>query len=51
MSLSQAAAAAAEVASVASDSVRPHRWEPTRLLRPRESPGKNTTLVVFKSQL
>ena len=25
-----------------SDSVRPHRWQPTRLPRPWESPGKNT---------
>jgi len=24
------------------DSVRPHRWQPTRLLRPWDSPGKNT---------
>ena len=25
-----------------SDSVRPHRWQPTRLLRPWDSPGKST---------
>ena len=25
-----------------SDSVRPHKWQPTRLLRPWDSPGKNT---------
>ena len=25
-----------------SDSVRPHRWHPTRLPRPCDSPGKNT---------
>ena len=25
-----------------SDSVRPHRWQPTRLLCPRDSPTKNT---------
>ena len=25
-----------------SNSVRPHRWQPTRLLRPRDSLGKNT---------
>ena len=25
-----------------SDSVRPHRWQPTRLRRPQDSPGKNT---------
>ena len=27
-----------------SDSVRPHRWQPTRLPRPWDSPGKNTGL-------
>ena len=31
-----------EVASVMSDSVRPHRRQPTRLPRPWDSPGKNT---------
>ena len=30
------------VALVVSDSVRPHRRQPTRLPRPRDSPGKNT---------
>ena len=30
------------VTSVMSDSVRPQRWQPTRLLRPWDSPGKNT---------
>ena len=30
------------VASVMSDSVRPHRWQPTRLPRPWDSPCKNT---------
>jgi len=30
------------VASVVSDSVRPHGWQPTRLHRPWGSPGKNT---------
>ena len=30
------------VASVTSDSVRPHRRQPTRLPRPWDSPGKNT---------
>ena len=30
------------VASVMSDSVRPHRQQPTRLPRPWDSPGKNT---------
>ena len=31
-----------EVASVVSDSVQPHRWQPMRLPRPWDSPGKNT---------
>ena len=31
-----------EVASVVSDSVRTQRWQPTRLCRPWDSPGKNT---------
>ena len=31
-----------KVSSVVSDSVRPHRRQPTRLLRPWDSPGKNT---------
>ena len=30
------------VATVVSDSVRPHRWQPSRLRRPWDSPGKNT---------
>ena len=30
------------MASVVSDSVRPHRWQPTRLRHPWDSPGKNT---------
>ena len=30
------------IASVVSDSVRPHRWQPIRLLCPWDSPGKNT---------
>ena len=30
------------VSSVVSDSVRLHRWQPTRLRRPWDSPGKNT---------
>ena len=34
-------AAAAAVISVVSDSVRPHRRQPTRLPRPWDSPGKN----------
>ena len=39
---SSAAAAAAKSTSVVSDSVRPHRWQPTRLPRLWDSPGKNT---------
>ena len=35
-------AAAAAVTSVVSDSVRPYRWQPTRLPHPWDSPGKNT---------
>ena len=31
-----------QVASVVSDSVRPHRRKPTRLPHPQDSPGKNT---------
>ena len=31
-----------QVASVVSDSVRPHRRQPMRLPRPWDSPGKNT---------
>ena len=27
-----------------SDSVRPHRWQPTRLPRPWDSPGKNSVV-------
>ena len=42
LSVTISAAAAAEVASVVSDSVRPRRWQPTRLPRPWDSPGKNT---------
>ena len=30
------------IASVVSDSVRPHRWQPTKLPCPWDSPGKNT---------
>ena len=30
------------ITSVVSDSVQPHRWQPTRLPRPWDSPGKNT---------
>ena len=36
--------AAAKSASVVSDSVRSHRRQPTRLLRPWDSPGKNTQM-------
>ena len=38
----ESAAAAAKVSSVMSDSVRPHRCQPTRLLHPWDSQGKNT---------
>ena len=31
-----------QVTSVVSDSVQPHRWQPTRLPHPWDSPGKNT---------
>ena len=31
-----------QVASVMSDSVGPHRWQPTKLPHPWDSPGKNT---------
>ena len=31
-----------QVTSVVSDSVRPHRWQPTRLCHPWDSPGKST---------
>ena len=41
-SAADAASAAAKSASVMSDSVRPHRRQTTRLLRPWDSPGKNT---------
>ena len=33
------------VASVGFNSVRPHRWQPTRLPSPWDSPGKNTGVV------
>ena len=36
-----AAAAAAAAKSLQSNSVRPHRWQPTRLCHPWDSPGKN----------
>ena len=42
MCLPNETAGAAAVISVVSDSVRPHRWQPTRLLCPWDSPGKNT---------
>ena len=31
-----------EVTSVVSNSMQPHRWQPTRLPHPWDSPGKNT---------
>ena len=39
------------VTSVVSDSVRPHRWQPTRLPRPWDSPGKNTSGLPFPSPM
>ena len=33
------------VASVLSDSLQAHEWQPTRLLRPWDSPGKNTEVA------
>ena len=33
---------AAAAKSLQSNSVRPHRWQPTRLYHPWDSPGKNT---------
>ena len=36
------AAAATAAAAAAKYSVLPHRWQPTRLPRPWDSPGKNT---------
>ena len=39
---SAAAAKSLHDASVMSNSVRPHRWQPTRLRHPWDSPGKNT---------
>ena len=42
-SLSHTGAAAAAAASLQScPTLRPHRWQPIRLLRPWDSPGKNT---------
>ena len=35
------------VPSVVSDSVRPHRRQPTRLPRPWDSPGKNTGMLAI----
>ena len=31
-----------------SDSVQTHRWQPTRLLCPWDSPGKNIILAFYK---
>ena len=42
MYLTAATAAAKSLALVVSDSVRPHRRQPTRLPHPWDSPGKNT---------
>ena len=40
--LEDAACCCCQVASVVSDSVRPHGLQPTRILCPWDSPGKNT---------
>ena len=40
--LNKGTACCCQVASVVSDSVRPHGLQPTRLLHPWDSPGKNT---------
>ena len=42
-----AAAAAKSLQSCLSDSVRPHRQQPTRLPRPWDSPDKNTEWVAI----
>ena len=42
LQIAVAAACCCEVTSVVSDSVRPHRWQSTRLCHPWDSPGKNT---------
>ena len=42
-----AAAAAKSLQSCLSDSVRPHRQQPTRLLCPGDSSGKNTPITDF----
>ena len=39
------------VPSVVSDSVRPHRWQPTRLLCPWDSPGKNTGVDIIPAYM
>ena len=38
-----------QVASVVSNSVRPHRRQPTRLPRPWDSPGKYTGVVIYRT--
>ena len=40
--LTAVAAAAAAKSPQSCPTVGPHRWQPTRLLRPWDSPGKNT---------
>ena len=39
------------VASVVSDSVGPHRWQPTRLPHPWDFPGKNWSGLPFPSPM
>ena len=45
--IAAAAAAAAKSLQSCPHSVRPHRWQPARLPRPWDSPGKNTGVVAI----
>ena len=45
------AAAAAAVASVVSDSVQPHRWQPTRLPHPWDSRQEHWSGLPFPSPM
>ena len=42
MQTERSTAAAAAMTSVVFDSAPPHRWQPSRLPRPWDSPGKST---------
>ena len=44
-SIIQAAAATAAKSLQSCPTLRPHRWQPTRLPRPWNSPGKNTRVI------